>query len=114
MYHARLKVDKDGQHLDPPEFYSQNHVNSYRNSIKNLYREKKVDIDTDFEGVFKDTMSAYKRRIAHLKAQGAMSMHEGKQPMSQAGYHYLAEAALKQSVPENIFPFFLAVNVLKI
>ena len=49
------------------------------------------------EGVFKDTMSAYKRRIADLKSKGEMSIHEGKQPMSQSGYHYLAEAALKQN-----------------
>ena len=60
-------------------------------------------IDTDLEGVFKDTMSAYKRRIADLKAKGAMSMHEGKQPMSQAGYHYLAEAALKQNNDFNLY-----------
>ena len=30
-------------------------------------------------------------------------MHEGKQPMSQAGYHYLAEAALKQNDDFNLY-----------
>ena len=41
MYHAMLKVDDKGEYLNPPEFYSLNHVNAYRNSIKNLYRERR-------------------------------------------------------------------------
>ena len=97
MYHAMHKVDDKGEYLNPPEFYSLNHVNAYRNSIKNLYRERRVPIDADLEGVFKDTMSAHKRRMADLKLKGEMSIHEGKQPMSQSGYYYLADAALKQN-----------------
>ena len=33
MYHAMLNVDENGQYLDPPELYSLNHVNAYRNAI---------------------------------------------------------------------------------
>ena len=48
----------------------------------------------EMEGVLKDTMSAYKRRITDLKAKGELSMHEGKQPMSQFGYRYLDEVMI--------------------
>ena len=30
-------------------------------------------------------------------------MHEGKQPMSQSGYRYLAEAAIQQSDDFNLY-----------
>ena len=82
MYYAMLKVDTNGQYWDPPEFYSLNHVNTYRNAIKSFYREKKMPMGDEMKGVLKDTMSAYKRRIADIKAKGEMSMHEGKQLMS--------------------------------
>ena len=36
MCHAMFKVDKNGQYSDPPEFYSLNDVNAYRNAIKNF------------------------------------------------------------------------------
>ena len=42
MYHEMLKVDKNGQYLDPPEFFSLNHINAYHNAIKKIYREKKM------------------------------------------------------------------------
>ena len=87
----------------PTEFCSLIHVNAYRNSIKNLYRERMAPIDADLECVFQDTMSAYKRRIADLKSKGEMSIHEGKQPMSQFGYHYLVEAAVKQNDDFNFY-----------
>ena len=103
MYHAMLEVHKNGQYLDPPEFYSLNHVNAYRNAIKNFYHEKKAPMGDEMEGVLKDKMSAYIRRIADLKAQGEMSMHEGKQPTSQSGYRYLAEAAIQQSDDFNLY-----------
>ena len=48
-------------------------------------------------------MSAHKRRRADLKSKGKMSIHEGKQPMSQSGYHDLAEAALKQNEDSNLY-----------
>ena len=98
-----LKVDDNGGYLNPPEFYLLNDVNAYRNSIKNLYRERRVPIDADLECVFKDIMSAYKRRIADLKSKGEMSIHEEKQSMSQSGYHYFGEAALKQNEDFNLY-----------
>ena len=54
MYHAMLNVNDKGEYLNPPEFYflfSLNHVNAYRNSIKKLYRERKVPIDADLDCV---------------------------------------------------------------
>ena len=92
MYHAMRNLNDKGEYLNPPEFYSLNYVNAYRNSIKNLYRERKVSIDADLDCVFKDTMSAHKRRRADLKSKGEMSIHEGKQPMSQSGYYYLSSS----------------------
>ena len=48
-------------------------------------------------------MSAYKRRIADLNAKREMLLHEGRQPMSQSGYCYLAEAAIQQSDDFNLY-----------
>ena len=79
MYHAKLKVDKYGQTL--PD--TLNNVDAYRNTIKNFYREKKTPTGDEMEGVLKNTMSAYKRRIVDLKAKGEMSNHEGKQLFSR-------------------------------
>ena len=41
-----------------------------------------------------------KRRIANLKAKGEMLMHEGKQPISEEGYRFLAEKALSPSTTD--------------
>ena len=57
----------------------------------------------EMEDVLKDTMSIYKRRIANLKAREEMSMHPGKQRMSQSGYLYLAEADIQQSDDFNLY-----------
>ena len=94
MYHAMLKVDDNGEYLNLPEFYSLNHVNAYRNSIKKLYRERRVPIDADLECVFKDTMSAIKEysRFEVKWCNVLMSIHEGNQPMNYSGHHYLTEA----------------------
>ena len=53
--------------------------------------------------VFLNTMSAYKTRIADLRSKGEISIHEGKQPMSKSGYHYLAKAALMQNEDFNLY-----------
>ena len=57
----------------------------------------------EMEGVLKNSMSAYNRRIADLKVVGEISTHEGKQPISQSGYRYLAEATIQQSDDFNLY-----------
>ena len=46
-----LKVDDNGEYLNPPVFYLLNHVNAYCYSIMNLYRVKRVPIDVELECV---------------------------------------------------------------
>ena len=96
FYHAMLKQDKDGNYVRPAQFYSFNHVNNYRSAVKNLYRERGVEVDFATNAVLKSVMSSFKRRIAQLKADGEMSLFEGKQPMTEAGYRFLVEMALRQ------------------
>lgn len=98
-----LKTDENGEYLNPPEFYSFNQVGSYRNALKNYYHEAKTPVDFETEEILKELMGAYKRRIAQLKASGEMPMQEGKLPMSHAGYHFLAEQALKQTEDFNLY-----------
>ena len=45
------RLGKNGQYMDPPQFYSLNHVNAYCNAIKIFYREKKTPMGDEMEGV---------------------------------------------------------------
>ena len=46
-----------------------NHVNAYRNAIEIFYSDKKMPMGYELEGVLKDTISAYKRRIYGLESK---------------------------------------------
>lgn len=95
LFHSMLKVNpEDGKYYNPPLFYSFNHVNTYRNALKNYYYECNIEMGDDLLRVVREAMNSYKRRIALLKENGEMAMHEGKQPMSEVGYRYLAGEAL--------------------
>eukprot|EP00603_Paraphysomonas_imperforata_P004644 CAMPEP_0114439124 /NCGR_PEP_ID=MMETSP0103-20121206/15022_1 /TAXON_ID=37642 ORGANISM="Paraphysomonas imperforata, Strain PA2" /NCGR_SAMPLE_ID=MMETSP0103 /ASSEMBLY_ACC=CAM_ASM_000201 /LENGTH=694 /DNA_ID=CAMNT_0001609847 /DNA_START=28 /DNA_END=2109 /DNA_ORIENTATION=- len=103
FYHAMLKVDSEGNYLDPPEFYSYNNVSAYRNALKDYYREREMSLDHATEIMLKNVMAAYRRRIAEQKAKGKMSHIEGRQPMSSAGFHFTAEQALKQTEDFSLY-----------
>lgn len=105
MAHCLLKVDKSsGLYFDPPQYYSFSHVNGHRSAIQYLYSERKVEPSIDAKRIFKETLDGFKRKVADLKMRGEMPQMEGKQPMSQRGYHYLATIAMKQ---EEDYPLYI-------
>ena len=55
-----------------------------------------MNVDAEIETMWSDFFGGLVRKIAQLKQTGEMSMIEGKQPMSFAGYQFLALKALHQ------------------
>jgi hypothetical protein len=61
-------------------------VQGYKSSLKNLYRERRVEFDSSLELSLSDFSSGYKRNIADLKEQGKMKLAEGKSHLTFERY----------------------------
>lgn len=68
-------------------------MNGYRNAIKSLYVEERVE-SIDFDTFIKEYMAGYKREVAKKKQIGEMKMSEGRSPLTFEGYRLIAQKAL--------------------
>ncbi|KAH9067188.1 hypothetical protein Ae201684P_021353 [Aphanomyces euteiches] len=78
----RKRGDASGK-TNIPNSYST--VNGYINAIKFLHKEGKVEIPKDLDDMLKAFANGYKRQVAKFKANGTMSMQEGKIPLTTEG-----------------------------
>ena len=103
IYHVSLKRNKHGEYHDPPQFYKDNHIAAYVSAIKDLYRTQKIAVPFETALALKEQLAGTKRRIADLKAKGEIPSHDGKQPISEAGYRFLAEKAMKNTEDISLY-----------
>jgi hypothetical protein len=92
-------------HYDPPKFNSVAHVQGYRSAIIDLYKSRNLPAPELNKTKMSEFVSGYKRKIAQLKEDGELPMMEGKSPMSNTGYNFLALKALTQEEDFNVSTF---------
>lgn len=92
-------------HYDPPKFNSVAHVQGYRSAIIDLYKQRGLDAPELTKSKMTEFVSGYKRKVAQLKEDGELPMMEGKSPMSNTGYNFLALKALIQPEDFNVSIF---------
>lgn len=85
-----------GEYLNPTEFQSVEYVATYRSMLRHIYimQNEATELPQSFQHTINQFMGGYERRITALKRNGQMSMVEGKQPMTFAGYGALANYAI--------------------
>lgn len=83
-------------------YQSYQHVSGFKSAIKNFYRCCGVTFDEEADKMLKDFFDGYERKIADLKQKGEISTMEGKQPLTFAGYMFLANKALRTQTDFNL------------
>lgn len=88
-----LKHDKNKQALEPNVYQSFQHVSGYKSALKFYLKTRGITLSGPVNLVLMDFFGGLKRKLANKKQQGEMSLSEGKQPLSFAGYKFLARKA---------------------
>ncbi len=93
---CRKRDRRTGEYLNPTEFQSVEYVATYRSMLRHIYimQNEATELPQSFQHTINQFMGGYERRITALKRNGQMSMVEGKQPMTFAGYGALANYAI--------------------
>ena len=71
-------------------------VGSYRSAIVWMYKKDHLRLDDQTTLTFASFSGGYKRLVAEKKLTGEMKLKEDKNPITFAGYSFLADVALKQ------------------
>ena len=90
--------------LDPGRYNSLSHVNAYSNAIKHAHKRTKTALDPDVEVTLNSFLRGYKRKVAQLKLEGRMPLHEGKQAAPFTVYRLLMEKAAFCRTPGTSWP----------
>ncbi len=73
--------------------------------IVSLYKQAKIKQSYEMDIMFSDMIGGFTREIAQLKADGKMSMSEGRSPITSSAYQYLAGRALAQKEDFSLYTF---------
>jgi hypothetical protein len=103
--HVIKKRDKNNGDNIPDKWNAYQTVSGFKSTLKDLYRDNKIAFGTEAENMCAEFFQGYQRKIAGLKQSGAMSLVEGKRPLSFAGYKYLAQKSTKQGTDLNLAMF---------
>jgi hypothetical protein len=82
------KKKKGGNYISPVVYQTFQNVSGYKSAIKDYISSSDCEIKPVIEKMFKSFLGGYHRKIASLKQDGAMSVIEGKQPLSFRGYKF--------------------------
>lgn len=70
------------------------HVNSYRNAIMYMLKQRKQNGPFEFQLGLSELLGGYKREVAKAKLDGEMPLTEGKAPMPKQLYEQVAKSSM--------------------
>jgi hypothetical protein len=79
-------------------------LNGYRNSVKSLYVDNRVD-SSEFDEFVGEFLAGYRREIAKKKQIGEIKLTEGRAALAFQGYRLIAEKALSIEKDFNSMTF---------
>ena len=93
--YVKKKRGRNGILLEPAQFNSVSHIGLYRSCICDYYKKKRVAMDHELKTFFDNFMTGYKKQIAGLRQEGLMPAIEGKMPLTENCYQFIANRALR-------------------
>ncbi|ETV97369.1 hypothetical protein H310_09704 [Aphanomyces invadans] len=80
VQYVSVKRDSSGKEVTLRRHNSYSTINGYKSAIKFLYTERKCDVSNELESTLAQFANGYKRHVAQLKEDVAISMAEADQP----------------------------------